>query len=156
MMQRILRAGRGSATIARTNSHASQRCAGQSYGGFKSGHQKAEDAPNPGPHVKHPGPRSPAEKGSSLSAQAQLSSSKPTSKPGQSAEPMIHSPPAPDEKRTPDVEQHNKEMENKFDKTHNQLSEADNKVDKRFWQGICPSAPRQSFAQVRIPGTNVT
>jgi hypothetical protein len=106
-----------------------RRYASESYGNSQSGQQEVnKDTPNPKTDLEHPGPKAPADKGTAQSKQPQGSGS-------QSGKPAIHQPgPAPENKNA-EVEAHNKEMEQRSDRTANQLSEEDNKVDKNFWKG---------------------
>lgn len=106
-----------------------RRNASESYGGSQSGQQEAnKDTPNPKADLEHSGPKAPADKGTTQSGQPQSSGS-------QSGRPAIHQPgPAPENKNA-EVEAHNKEMEQRSDRTVNQLYEEDNKVDKNFWKG---------------------
>ena len=125
-----------------------KRFAQQSYGNEQSGHEQAsKDTPNPKAHMEHPGPEAPADQGkgkpkepssSGQSSQAssgqssQKSSSQSTSHGGS---PAIHNPKSAKEQDDPGVKKHNDEMRNRSDRTHNQLSESENKVDKKFWSG---------------------
>ena len=99
-----------------------------------SGHAKDEDAKNPKEHHEHPGPEAPASKGTaqSSSSESQSSGSQNSSS---GAKPAIHQPGQPDQSKDAEVEAHNKEMEQRSDRTANQLKESDNKVDKKFWSG---------------------
>ena len=54
------------------------------------------------------------------------------------ASPAIHQPSSPKEDSDPEVKKHNEEMKNRAEKSANQLSEDDNKVDKNFWKGKLP------------------
>lgn len=49
--------------------------------------------------------------------------------------PAIHHPKSAAEKDDPEVKKHNEEMKKRSDQTVNQLSEKDNKVDKKYWTG---------------------
>jgi len=92
--------------------------------------QQGTDEKNPKSHLEHPGPEAPADKGK---GQSQSSSSSETSSQGGS--PAIHRPESAAEKDDPEVRKHNEEMEQRHERSVNQLSEDDNKVDKKFWKG---------------------
>lgn len=83
---------------------------------------------NPKKHLEHPGPESPATKAGNGPAA--------NSGPKDGAEPKISQPKSAAEDQSEDVRQHNKEMEQRSEKTANQLSEEDNKVNKKFWKGM--------------------
>jgi len=146
-MQSIIRSTRLAAQSARPVpgfARITRRYASQSYGDSQSGHQKADDAPNPKEHLEHPGPKSPTETGTSESSSQSQSSGSSGSSGSKSAsntnsssgaKPAIHQPGPPPETKDADVEAHNKEMENRSDRTANQLQESDNKVHKKFWKG---------------------
>jgi len=85
---------------------------------------------NPKSDMEHPGPEAPADKGTN---KPQSSSSSDES--GHKAQPAIHRPKSAAEKEDPDVKKHNEEMEQRHERSVNQLSEKDNKVDKQFWKG---------------------
>jgi len=98
--------------------------------------QQGQDQPNPKANLEHPGPEAPAKKGtasSSNSSQTQSSGSSETTSKGGS--PAIHRPDSAAEKDDPEVRKHNEEMEQRHERSVNQLSEEDNKVDKSFWSG---------------------
>jgi len=84
---------------------------------------------NPKSHHEHPGPEAPAQKGttSSSSSSSRQKSDDPS--------PALHRPKSAAEKDDPEVRKHNEEMEQRSERTTNQLSEEDNKVDKKFWSG---------------------
>lgn len=131
-MHSLSRSARLPARIVRSVPRVSstpRRYASESYGGSQSGQQETnKDMPNPKADLEHPGPKAPADKGTTQSGQPQGSSS-------QSGRPAIHQPgPAP-ENKSAEVEAHNREMEQRNDRTANQLYEEDNKVDKHFWKG---------------------
>ncbi len=138
-MQSIIRSTRMSARAVRPApafARTSQRFASQSYGNSQSGHQKAEDAPNPKEHLEHPGPKAPAEKDTAQSSsQSQSSGAQNTGSTTNGGKPAIHQPGKPDEATDAEVEAHNKDMENRHERTTNQLQESDMKVDKNFWSG---------------------
>jgi len=146
-MQSIIRSTRLAAQTAPpvpVFARISRRYASQSYGNSQSGHQKADDAPNPKEHLEHPGAKSPTETGTSQSSSQSQSSGSSGSSDAKSesntdssdgAKPAIHQPGPPSENKDADVEAHNKEMENRSDRTANQLKESDNKVNKKFWKG---------------------
>ena len=94
---------------------------------------------NPKSHLEHPGPEAPASKGtankSSSSSGSSSSSPKSQSSSSGDAGPAIHQPKSAAEETDPDVKKHNQEMENRHERSANQLSEKDNKVDKNFWKG---------------------
>jgi len=98
--------------------------------------QQGQDQQNPKANLEHPGPEAPAKKGtasSSNSSQTQSSGSSQSTSQGGS--PAIHRPESAAEKDNPDVRKHNEEMEQRHERSVNQLSEEDNKVDKSFWSG---------------------
>ncbi|RVX66002.1 hypothetical protein B0A52_09928 [Exophiala mesophila] len=125
------------------------RFAHQSYGNEQSGQEQGRDLKNPMSHLEHPGPESPASKGTNQkSGSSSSSSSSSTTKEesgtggGNSSEstsqggsPRIHRPVSAAEATDPDVRKHNEEMENRTERSTNQLSEDDNKVNKNFWKG---------------------
>ncbi|EXJ87820.1 hypothetical protein A1O1_04747 [Capronia coronata CBS 617.96] len=93
---------------------------------------------NPMSHLEHPGPESPASKGtatSSSSSSSESQSDKTSDTTSQGGSPAIHRPKSSAEKDDPEVRKHNEEMEQRSDRTPNQLSEEDNKVDKNYWKG---------------------
>lgn len=120
----------------------------QSYGGDEmSGHPKSDQA-NPKADLEHPGPESPASKGTISSSRkdepssSSSSSSKPeqgTSKSSQGTSsrggsPAIHNPgPAP-ETADEGVRKHNDEVAKRHDRPVNQI-DSDGKVEKGFWSG---------------------
>ncbi|KIX99867.1 uncharacterized protein Z520_04503 [Fonsecaea multimorphosa CBS 102226] len=86
--------------------------------------QQGTDQNNPKANMEHPGPEAPATgKGGSSSGSSS------------SSQPKIHSPKSAAEKEDPEVRKHNEELEQRHERTVNQLSEDDNKVDKQFWKG---------------------
>ncbi len=118
----------------------------QSYGGEDmSGHPKS-DAANPKAHLEHPGPETPASKGTDSSSSSSSSSSpkstpekspstssshKETSKGGS---PAINNPgPAPEEQKE-GVKKHNEAVANSHDRPVNQI-DSEGKVEKSFWKG---------------------
>lgn len=103
---------------------APRRFASTDYGSKQSGHEQGINEDNPKKHLEHPGPEPPATKG-----QGQSSESK------GGASPAIHQPSSGAEEQDLEVKKHNEEMKNRADKSANQLSEEDNKVDKKFWKG---------------------
>ena len=99
---------------------------------------------NPMSHLEHPGPESPASKGTankasssssskgadpSSSSQKQSSRSNETTSHGGS--PAIHRPDAGEESTDPDVKKHNEEMEHRADRSVNQLGK-DNEAGQKF------------------------
>lgn len=101
--------------------------------------EQGKDEKNPKVGLEHPGPEAPAKKGtasssSSSSSQTQKSSSS-SSDSSNGAKPAIHRPESAAEKDDPEVRKHNEEMEQRHERSVNQLSEKDNKVDKNFWTG---------------------
>jgi len=90
---------------------------------------------NPKAHMEHPGPESPVANkgGNQSSSQSQDHSGGQSSSSG--ASPKIHQPKSPAEKEDPEVKKHNEEMEQRYERTTNQLGEKDNKVDKNYWSG---------------------
>ncbi|KAK5315454.1 hypothetical protein LTR93_009709 [Exophiala xenobiotica] len=113
-----------------------RRLAHGSYGNEQSGMQQGQDQKNPKADLEHPGPEAPAKKGtasSSNSSQAQSSGKSESTSHGGS--PAISRPESAAEKDDPEVRKHNEEMEQRYERSSNQLSEKDNKVDKSFWSG---------------------
>jgi hypothetical protein len=142
------------------------RFATQDYGsgaGNPAGEKPEKQGKNPSENLEHPGPPPPkvakgksssspdsdnssgqssAQKSSSSSQQSQSNDG--ASKSGgnnsvKGAQPKIlnENPPSK-ENESEDVKQHNKEMENRTEKAHEQASNEDaknDKVPKRFWQG---------------------
>ena len=101
---------------------------------------------------EHPGPEAPSTSkgGNQGSSQSQDHKSSQSSGPG--AGPKIHQPKSAAEKENPEVKKHNEELEQRYERTANQLSEKDNKVDKHFWSG--KNFPRQESLHVtHILGT---
>ena len=86
---------------------------------------------------EHPGPKTPAQEGSS-SAETQSSGSGSSSG---NAKPAIHQPESAAEKDDPEVKKHNEEMRDRHEVSANQLGEADNKVDPKYWKGQFSMAP---------------
>lgn len=82
---------------------------------------------NPKKHLEHPGPEPPSTKAGD--GPAANSGSK------DGASPKINQPKSASEDQNEDVRKHNEEMANRADKSVNQLSEEDNKVDKNYWTG---------------------
>jgi len=118
-----------------------RRLAHQSYGNVQSGMEQGTNEKNPKAGMEHPGPEAPsvtksgnqdASKSGSQSSSQSGSQSETTSHGGS---PAIHRPKSAAEKDDPEVRKHNEELENRYERTANQLSEKDNKVDKKFWQG---------------------
>jgi hypothetical protein len=108
------------------------RNAHSSYGDKQSGHPEGSDSKSTS-HLEHPGP-DPPNTGSSASK----SGSKGTTHSSGSSDkgsPAIHSPQSAAEKDDPEVRKHNEEMRQRHERSVNQLSEDDNKVDKQFWTG---------------------
>lgn len=106
-----------------------RRFAHQSYGDDQSGHPQSKDS-NPRRDLEHPGPDSPASKGSSSSPSGSSSSSNLSQTEAQSDQgsPAIHQPKSAAEDEDPEVRKHNEEMAQRHEKSVNQLSEKDNKV----------------------------
>ncbi|KAL2431459.1 hypothetical protein ABEF95_009246 [Exophiala dermatitidis] len=138
------------------------RFAHQSYGNEQSGMQQGTHEKNPKVDMEHPGPEAPASKGTAKpSSSSSSSSSKPSSQStststsegqsqgtpqttSQGGSPAIHRPKSAAEKEDPEVKKHNEEMEQRSERTVNQLSEEDNKVDKRYWKGdVGPKDPKE-------------
>ncbi|KAK5051975.1 hypothetical protein LTR84_002779 [Exophiala bonariae] len=131
------------------------RLAHASYGNEQSGMEQGTHLKNPKSNLEHPGPEAPANKGSiskeettSSSSSSSSSSSNPSSssssssqssgsgeKSSDGARPAIHSPKSAAEDTDPEVKKHNEEMAQRNDRSVNQLSEEDNKVNKNFWSG---------------------
>lgn len=122
-----------------------RRFAHSSYGNEQSGHEQGTNQKNPMQEMEHPGPDAPntegaAPKGSGGSSGAtKQSSSKSTESSSSNAssggEPTISTPKSAAEDESADVKKHNEEMAQRHDRSVNQLSEKDNKVDKSFWKG---------------------
>lgn len=113
-----------------------RRYAHQSYGNDQSGMEKSDEASQKAREMEHPGPESPASKGSTASSSSS-SQSQPSSSSGSSTDskPAIHHPKSAAEKEDPEVREHNEDMRKRHDASANQLAEKDNKVDKGFWKG---------------------
>ncbi|KAK5125676.1 hypothetical protein LTR85_011950 [Meristemomyces frigidus] len=142
---------RQTATVAFT----SRRAAHQDYGsgdGNPAGENPQDQPKNPKEHMEHPGPEAPSvgkssgesSSGSSSGGQqqgAQKSSSgkEPASKGTQGAQPKILNESPPRDGEAPqDVEDHNREMDNRAEKAHSKVSSNDaekDKVGKKFWAG---------------------
>ncbi|KAK4944269.1 hypothetical protein LTR10_016382 [Elasticomyces elasticus] len=120
-----------------------RRFAHQDYGSEQSGMEQGKDEKNPKVGLEHPGPEAPAKKGSSSSSSSASSSSSSQTQQSSSsssdethgAKPAIHRPKSAAEHDDPEVKKHNEDMENRHERSVNQLSEKDNKVDKNFWSG---------------------
>ena len=108
-----------------------------SYGNKQSGFDGSSKS-NPRADAEHPGPKAPADKTTSQSSGSNASNDQNQKSPSNGGKPVIHQPGQPDEHMNAEVEAHNKEMENRSDRSVNQLSENDNKVDKAFWKGPSP------------------
>jgi hypothetical protein len=123
------------------------RFASSDYGSKQSGHEQGTDQKNPRVDLEHPGPDAPsaAKKGAS---QNQASGQSKSSSEGGS--PAIHQPKSAAESEDPEVRKHNEELNNRYEKTANQLSEKDNKVDKNFWKGV--SLPTPNHDTILTPG----
>lgn len=137
------------------------RLAHQSYGNEQSGMEQGTHLKNPKSDLEHPGPEAPANKGSiskeetssssspSSSSDSPSSSSSPSNssdsgeKTSQGARPAIHSPKSAAEENDPEVKKHNEEMAQRSDRSVNQLSEDDNKVNPNFWKGTFGSPDRE-------------
>ncbi|OAP59364.1 hypothetical protein AYL99_06662 [Fonsecaea erecta] len=100
-----------------------RRFAHQSYGNEQSGMQQGTEQDNPKANMEHPGPEAP-ETGKSGSTST-----------SQGGSPKIQTPKSAAEDSDPDVRKHNEEFAQRHERTVNQLSEDDNKVDKKFWKG---------------------
>lgn len=138
------------------------RFATQGYGSGKgnpAGEKPEKQGQNLSEHIEHPGPAPPkvaqGKSSSSPNQDSQSSSSQSTGSQSQSndgaaqegsggqsvkgAQPKIlnEKPPSKDE-QSEDVVQHNREMENRAEKAHEQISDEDaknDKVSKDFWKG---------------------
>ena len=103
--------------------------------------QASKDEPNPRADLEHPGPEAPANKGtassssSSSQSQSQSDGAKENTETSHGGSPAIHRPKSEAGPEDPDVKKHNEEMEQRSDRSVNQLGEKDNKVNKKFWQG---------------------
>ncbi|KKY28594.1 putative conserved serine-rich protein [Phaeomoniella chlamydospora] len=142
----FLRVSRVPRTSIRTRitappSSISQRFAHSSYGNEQSGQAKS-DAPNRAVAQEHPGPP-PPDTSSSKKSSSKTSQKNPKSQQGgedrsskskDGSRPAIYEPGSAPEHKNQDVEQHNKEMENRYEKSVNQIDE-DGKVEKEFWKG---------------------
>jgi hypothetical protein len=104
-----------------------------------SGHPKS-DKPNPKEHLEHPGPESPAQKGSSHQSSSSPSStpSKSSSKPSNTSDtsssgghPRINKSATPPEDANEEVRKHNEDMAKRHDQPVSE-AKADEKVDKEF------------------------
>lgn len=120
-----------------------RRFAHSSYGNEQSGQEQGLHETNPKVDLEHPGPKTPAqegqgkEQGSSSGSDSSPSQSESSSsdKSSSGASPTIQTPKSAAEDTDPEVKKHNEEMEQRADRSANQLSEDDNKVDKNFWKG---------------------
>jgi hypothetical protein len=118
-----------------------RRWAHQSYGNEQSGHAQGTDQKNPKSNLEHPGPEAPSTAKSGGSSQSSQSKSGGSSDDGsapttsQGGSPKIHQPRSAAEEHDPEVKKHNEELAQRYEKTANQLSEEDNKVDKKYWKG---------------------
>jgi hypothetical protein len=108
------------------------RNAHSSYGDKQSGHPEGTNSKDTS-HLEHPGP-DPPNTGSSASKSASKGTSQSSSS-SDKGSPAIQSPESTAEKDNPEVRQHNEEMRQRHERSVNQLSEEDNKVDKQFWTG---------------------
>jgi hypothetical protein len=143
------------------------RWATQDYGsgaGDPKGENPQQQGKNPSEHLEHPGPAPPkvAQGKSSDSPNEQQASSNKSSQSSESsgsgsgkessgkgvkgAQPKIlnENPPSED---SPDVKAHNKEMENRAERAHEQVSNADAEKDKvpaGYWSGTSNAFPRAS------------
>lgn len=131
----------------RTFTFTSRRSA-QDYGsgaGDPKGEKPQEQGKNPSEHKEHPGPPAPSTGGNSGSGQQQQqggkeqSSKAQTSKGTQGAQPKIlnESPPASGQ-GSQDVEDHNREMDQRAEKANMKVKDEDvekDKVGKGFWSG---------------------
>lgn len=118
----------------------------QSYGGDESGHQ-GTDASNRSEQAEHPGPKAPADEGSSGQKssksgggeernpeQQQSGSAETGSKKAGGARPALHNPGKAPEDQNEDVRQHNKSFEDRADRSANRINDS-GKVEKGFWSG---------------------
>ncbi|KAJ9629077.1 uncharacterized protein PV06_02207 [Exophiala oligosperma] len=113
-----------------------RRLAHQDYGSEQSGMEQGRDQKNPKSHLEHPGPEAPANMGTaSSSGSSQAQSTEKSDTGSDRGSPAIHRPESAAEKDNPEVRKHNEEMEQRHERSVNQLAEEDNKVDKKFWQG---------------------
>jgi hypothetical protein len=108
-----------------------RRFAHGDYGGDQSGHEKSDAAPKR--DLEHPGPESPASKGSSSSSSGSSTASKSsnlshTEAKSDQGSPTNNQPKSAAEENDPEVRKHNEEMAQRHEKSANQLSEKDNKV----------------------------
>ncbi len=107
------------------------------YGGKQSGMAEGVNQENPKADLEHPGPESPAASkgGNQTSSQGSGQNGGGDDSTSHGGSPAIHRPKSASEKDDPEVRKHNEAMENRHEKSENQLSEKDNKVDKNFWSG---------------------
>jgi len=111
-----------------------QRFATQDYGSKQSGMEQGIDQKNPKADMEHPGPEPPSTSKSGNQNSSQSGGQSSTTSHG--GRPAIHRPESAAEKDDPEVRKHNEELENRYERTTNQLSEKDNKVNKQFWKGV--------------------
>ncbi|KAK6395713.1 hypothetical protein LTR65_010733 [Meristemomyces frigidus] len=137
-----------------TVAFTSRRAASGDYGsgtGDPVGENPQDQPKNPKEHMEHPGPEAPAvgkssggsKSGGSGQQSQQGGEQKPDSvqksKGTQGAQPKIfnESPPA-EGQGSKDVEDHNRDMDNRAEKAHSKVSDKDaekDKVGKGFWSG---------------------
>jgi len=115
----------------------SRRLASTDYGSKQSGMEQGTNQKNPRSDLEHPGPEPPnvTKGGNKTQDTSSGQSEKGSQSTSQDGSPAIHSPKSAAEKDDPEVRKHNEELENRYERTTNQLSEEDNKVDKNFWKG---------------------
>ena len=113
--------------------------------------QQGSDEKNPMAHLEHPGPEAPAKKGTASASSSQTQSDHTSNTTSHSGSPKIHRPKSAAEATDPEVRKHNEEMEKRSDRSVNQLSEEDNKVDKKFWQGK-PNLSESSCGDLTLIG----
>jgi len=90
----------------------------------------------------HEGASSSSQGGSSSTSQGGNSST------SHGGKPAIFAPPSAAEKDDPEVRKHNEDMNNRHERSVNQLGEEDNKVDKNYWKG-------KPFAHLAFSLTNL-
>ncbi|KIW66041.1 hypothetical protein PV04_08250 [Phialophora macrospora] len=138
---RVLRQVSGTARVTRhfpVLSYPTQsRRLASDYGGKQSGMEQGTNQANPKVDLEHPGPESPSASkgGNQKSNQSSGQGGGQSESTSHGGSPAIHRPESAAEKDDPDVRKHNEELENRYERTTNQLSEEDNKVDKKFWKG---------------------
>lgn len=139
--------------------YVNTRLAHQDYGGSGIAGEKPEtQGKNPSEHLEHPGPPSPAtgnnsgssgqQQGGSSSSSSSNQSSQDSSKQPQQSQPskgtqgaqpkILNESPPKEGSASADVEQHNRELDQRAEQAHEKVRDEDiekDKVGKGFWSG---------------------